>query len=110
MNDLLPRVLLFFSVVVLSFAYGFISHRQEIFPYQLIHEAFIAFNAVLEVGEQKKPRGLDFFEDAGINELLARKITSNAGEEKIFILGSRGRGGWRPSRSPGWRPPLLWPG
>lgn len=83
------RLLFFFALIALAFTYGFVSHWQRVFPYQLIREAYVAFNALLELGEDEKQPGVAFYETARIHEKLAKPLTANAGQENIFVLGGK---------------------
>ncbi|MDH3691406.1 MAG: hypothetical protein OEU36_18355 [Gammaproteobacteria bacterium] len=89
MKDLLPKLLLFFAVVTLSFTYGFVSNWKQVFPYQTIREAYLAMNALIDLdGAGDLPGSVDFWDESGLTEPLVTTLATNAGKENIFILGN----------------------
>jgi hypothetical protein len=90
MKEVLPKFLFFIAIMAISFSYGFLSNWAQIFPYQILREAHIAFVALLELYEERdtKLENLAFWDDTGITEPTYRNVSSGAGEENIFILGN----------------------
>jgi len=89
MKELFPRILFIFAVSVLSFAYGFFSHWKEIFPYRLLHEANLAFNAIMELGNEKiELKNVDFWDETGLTGPSYSSHSADTSEENIFILGN----------------------
>lgn len=89
MKENFPKILFFLSVMGLVFSYGFISSWKQIFPYQILREAYIAFNAVRELGEEDlEITNVEFFNEAGSNSPEYRRLGAGAGDELIFFLGN----------------------
>ncbi|MGH8222801.1 MAG: arylsulfotransferase family protein, partial [Woeseiaceae bacterium] len=89
MKDLVPRIMLAIAIVGIAFAYGFASHRFEIFPYQLIRNGYLAYTALVElVHERPDLKNIDFWDDTGRTRPEYRTLSPDAGMERIFVLGN----------------------
>ncbi len=89
MKDALPKILFGFAVVAMSFAYGFLSYRFEIFPYNQIRNAYLAYSAIVEVaGEKLEMKVVDFWEETPTDGPLYQALAEDAGAEHIFVLGN----------------------
>lgn len=89
MRDNIPKLLLVFAVIGLSFCYGFVSHRFELFPYNAIRNAYLAYTALVElVAEKPDQKNIDFWEKPGRSEPVYRTLAPSAGSELIFVLGN----------------------
>lgn len=89
MQEWLPRLLFIFAIMAVAFGYGFVSHQKEIFPYRLLHDGYVAFDALMQLGkDSKKYKNLDYWDDSGITRPTYSKLSSDAGDEAIFVLGN----------------------
>jgi len=86
------RLFVWISILLISFSYGFISHRDQIFPYKVIEEARIAFLALIELysdhSKKNVPSGVDFWDNSGLKKPEAIVLSQDAGDENIFYLGN----------------------
>lgn len=91
-RERLPKLLFLTSLVVLSFGYGFVSHRTQIFPYQVIQRAEVGWNEL----RPKPPAELPFHltrttqrEPVVLHqpEKMAPGLTmiSRMGQEELFV-------------------------
>lgn len=89
MKDALPKVLFFFAVAALVFGYGFVSGTMQIFPYQAIKEARLAFSALRELdqGDDSALANFEFWDESGAS-VTYHALSSGAGDENIFFLGN----------------------
>lgn len=89
MKEQLPKIMLAVATIGLAFAYGFASHRFEIFPYKLIRDGSLAFGALIELLHEKPDlKNIDFWEDTGRTQPQYRSLNADAGPEYIFVLGN----------------------
>lgn len=90
MKDALPKFLFFLAIAALVFGYGFVSGSMQIFPYQVIKEARIAFSALRELNAAKDTtlENLEFWDDSGITGPSYEQISEGAGGELVFVLGN----------------------
>lgn len=75
------------SLLSLSFAYGYISHSQQIFPHELLREAKIAYQSIVELRQDETIPGVDFWDDSGLTKPKAIPLAQKRGKENIFFLG-----------------------
>ncbi len=89
MKERIPKIMLAVAVTGIAFAYGFASHRFEIFPYQLIRDGSLAYNALIELAHERPDlKNIDFWDDSGRTQPEYHALTSGAGSEYIFVLGN----------------------
>jgi outer membrane protein assembly factor BamB len=91
MSKKIHKLFVWISILMISFAYGFISHREQVFPYHLIEETRIAFHALIELHgnlSKKKVSGIDFWDDSGLKKPKTFVLSQDAGDERIFYLGN----------------------
>jgi hypothetical protein len=88
MHEAIPRVLFVIAIAGLAFAYGFITNSKEIFPYQIIREAKIAFDAIRELEEETPRLSSVLFVDKSVRAPTYRALSDKAGGENLFILGN----------------------
>ena len=89
MKDILPKLLIGFSLLALGFGYGFASAHFRIFPYKEVRNAYVAFKALGELRkENPRTKNVEFWEETGIRKPLYRTVRPDAGSEPILILGN----------------------
>jgi hypothetical protein len=89
MKEAFPRVLFALALMGVAFGYGFVSHWKEIFPYQILRQGHLAFEALLELGDEDLNMvNILFWDESGISGPTYRTLAPNAGSEKLFIVGS----------------------
>jgi len=91
MIERISRFFFWISILAVFFIYGFISHQKQIFPYQLIEEARIAYNAIIQLYDDRSKAiytDIDFWDDSGLTHPKTIVLSKDAGDEKIFYLGN----------------------
>jgi DNA-binding beta-propeller fold protein YncE len=89
MQEFVSKLLFLFAVAALAFAYGFVSHWKQIFPYELLRDANIAFDALLQARKEAvRLKNLDFWDDSGITGPVYKLNSATGIDENVFILGN----------------------
>ncbi len=85
----MERILFVFGVAVLSFLYGVAAMKYQIFPYELMREAKLGWEAWADVERHKKsfPNAFERFEANAAPSPQARRIGEGAGAERILVTG-----------------------
>lgn len=85
----MERVLFAFGIAVLSFLYGAATIQYEIFPYHLLREAKLGWEAWASIEHEKLrfPNAFEKFEADAAAAPVARKLGQGAGEEHILVTG-----------------------
>jgi hypothetical protein len=85
----MERVLFAFGIAVLSFLYGAATIQYEIFPYHLLREAKLGWEAWASVERQKLhfPNAFENFEPEAPGAPAATRLGEGAGEERILVTG-----------------------
>jgi hypothetical protein len=83
------RILFAFGIAVLSFLYGAATIKYEIFPYQLLREAKLGWEAWASVERQKLrfPNAFEKFEPDAAAAPVATRLDQGAGAEGILVTG-----------------------
>lgn len=92
MLDRIFKILFLLAICALFFVWGFVSKWKEVFPYSIIQEANIAFQALLQLSEEDTglPSGVDFWVESNRSATpLISSYSSDAGTEFILSLGNR---------------------
>lgn len=84
------------SLLAVMFIWGFVSHAQKFFPYQIIQQAVLAFDATFVLKSSNIPvvnvNGEDILypihETSGLTAPTAISYASSVPDDNIFILGS----------------------
>lgn len=89
MKDALPKILFFFAISALIFGYGFVTGTMQIFPYQVIKEARLAFSALRDLDQldDAKLANWEYWDEPGA-VVTYRELSSSAGSEDILFLGN----------------------
>lgn len=98
MKDSLPKILFIFAIAALVFGYGFVSGSMQIFPYNVIKEARIAFNALQGLTEENDTslRNMAYWEDSATASAVYDEFSTSAGDEHVFVLGNDLTNGGQP--------------
>jgi len=83
----MERVLLALALCALSFAYGAATIQLEIFPYRLLKEAKLGWEAWASVEQGRMPVAFEAFEEDAAPVPQARRLAPKAGAEHILVSG-----------------------
>ena len=89
-NPGMERLLKFLFIAglcVLSFAFGAASFQFQVFPYPLLRDAKLAWDAWTQVSDQPMPFGFKEFVVTTARDPLARRVETEAGDEDILVTG-----------------------
>ncbi|MCK5259470.1 MAG: hypothetical protein KAJ70_00265 [Candidatus Omnitrophica bacterium] len=86
----------FISLLLAAFVWGFITHWNQYFPYQIVNKAHIAYKALMEVKNdqyrevvRKETLWYPIWEKSGLKRPTAKTFSPSRGNEKIFVLGDK---------------------
>lgn len=85
--DRLLKILFVTGLCVLAFAFGAATFQFQVFPYPLLRDAKLAWDAWGQVSDQPMPFGFKYFIAPWWKEQLARRVDSAAGDEYILVTG-----------------------
>jgi hypothetical protein len=92
MKDIVPKVMLAVSSLVLAFGYGVVSAHYELFPYPTVREAFIAAKALRELRkDDPKFKTVEFYDEGRSGGPVYSKLIDRSGDEPVLVLGGNGR-------------------
>jgi hypothetical protein len=85
----MERILFVVGIALISFLYGAATIKLEIFPYQLLREAKLGWDAWANVETQKQrfPNAFEHFEDGAAPTPQARALEQDAGAEHVLVTG-----------------------
>ena len=83
----MERLLLVLALCVLSFGYGAATIYLEIFPYRLLREAKLGWEAWAQVGAERLPKAFERFEEGAPPRPQAKQLASGAGAEYVLVSG-----------------------
>lgn len=75
------------GLCVLSFTFGAASFQFQVFPYALLRDAKLAWDAWGQVSDQPMPYGFRYFIAHWWKEPLVRRVDPAAGDEYILVTG-----------------------
>ncbi|OGA71325.1 MAG: hypothetical protein A3G81_31120 [Betaproteobacteria bacterium RIFCSPLOWO2_12_FULL_65_14] len=85
----MERLLFALGLSVLAFVYGAATIQFEIFPYRLLKEAKLGWQAwaSIETQKQRFPNAFEAFEEGAAPAPQARKLAERAGSEPVLVTG-----------------------
>ena len=83
----MERLLFVLALCALSFGYGAATIQLEIFPYRLLKEAKLGWEAWAKVGEQRMPTAFEAFEEGAAPRPQAQRVAAHAGAEHVLVSG-----------------------
>src|SRR5687768_8094663 len=86
----MDRVLFMLFIVgigFLSFLYGVATFHLELFPYQILREAKLAWDAWAGLETDEFPKAFKGFEAAAAAQPRARRLQESSGQEYILVTG-----------------------
>ena len=88
----MERALFILGLCALSFAYGAATIQLEVFPYHLLREAKLGWEAWAQVGDERLPKAFERFEEGAPPAPQAKWLAPHAGADKVpqYILVSGG--------------------
>jgi outer membrane protein assembly factor BamB len=85
----MERILFVVALCALCFGYGVATMQFEVFPYPLLKEAKLGWEAWASMDTQKRnfPQAFERFEPAAAATPQARRLLEGAGEERVLVTG-----------------------
>ena len=83
----MERLLLVLALCVLSFGYGAATIYLEIFPYRLLREAKLGWEAWAQVGAERMPKAFERFEEGAPPRPQAKRLAPGAGADYVLVSG-----------------------
>jgi hypothetical protein len=83
----MERLLFVVALCALSFAYGAATLQLEIFPYGLLKEAKLGWEAWATVGAGRLPKAFEKFEPGAAPRPQAKRLARGAGDEYVLVSG-----------------------